>query len=185
MICEKCGKEHNGSFGSGRFCSRGCANSKVQTKEMNEARRKLLLKPKNDRHCEKCGGKISKNNKSGICINCKPPAKTRAEKISIFRRKRKICLVEYKGGKCEICDYNKCYGSLSFHHINPDEKEFAISRKGFAESLERAKKEVDKCILVCMNCHGEIHAGVTIIPDNSAGRVSDCKKLQRLQETVE
>lgn len=37
-FCEKCGKEHDGSFGTGRFCSRSCANSRVQTAEANKAR---------------------------------------------------------------------------------------------------------------------------------------------------
>lgn len=74
-----------------------------------------------------------------------------------WRKDKKIKLVDYKGGKCQVktCGYNKCYDSLSFHHINPNEKDFALSRKSY--SFERLKKEVDKCVLVCNNCHGEIH----------------------------
>lgn len=41
--CEKCGKVMTEKFGSGRFCSRSCANSKEQTEEMNEKRRNLVL----------------------------------------------------------------------------------------------------------------------------------------------
>lgn len=63
-------------------------------------------------------------------------------------------LVEYKGGKCEKCGYNKCITALEFHHINPEEKEFNIDGRS---SFEKSKKEVDKCILVCANCHREIH----------------------------
>jgi len=44
---------------------------------------------------------------------------------------------------------------LEFHHINPEEKEFTIGGKNY--SIERMKKEVDKCVLVCGNCHSEIH----------------------------
>ena len=64
-------------------------------------------------------------------------------------------LVNYKGGKCERCGYDKCVQALQFHHLNPDEKDFAISGKSY--SFERLKKEVDKCIMVCANCHIEIH----------------------------
>ncbi|MCE5317411.1 MAG: HNH endonuclease [Parachlamydia sp.] len=64
--------------------------------------------------------------------------------------------VDYKGGKCSICGYNKCIDCLDFHHIDPDEKDFCISQhKGML--LENIKHELDKCILVCRNCHGEIH----------------------------
>lgn len=66
--------------------------------------------------------------------------------------------VEYKGGKCEICGYDKYVGALEFHHLNPDEKEFGIALKGYTRSFEKVKKEIDKCIMVCSNCHKEIHA---------------------------
>jgi ribosomal protein L30E len=72
-----------------------------------------------------------------------------------FRKRTKIKLVEYKGGKCEKCEYKKCIEALEFHHLNPNEKDFTISGKSW--SFDRLKEEVDKCILVCSNCHKEIH----------------------------
>jgi len=64
--------------------------------------------------------------------------------------------VEYKGGKCERCGYNKCIDALEFHHIDPSEKD-----KNFGNikirKWEDQKKELDKCICVCANCHREIH----------------------------
>jgi len=66
--------------------------------------------------------------------------------------------VEYKGGKCEICGYDKCIDALEFHHLNPTQKDFGISNKGYTRSWDNVKKELDKCILVCSNCHKEIHA---------------------------
>lgn len=74
------------------------------------------------------------------------------------RRKRiKQLSVEYKGGKCERCGYNKCHQSMDFHHLDPQQKDFAIARNGHTRSWARVKIELDKCILVCKNCHGEIH----------------------------
>lgn len=66
--------------------------------------------------------------------------------------------VEYKGNKCEICGYNKCIDALEFHHKNSSLKDFSISNKGYTRSLKKVKEELDKCILVCANCHRELHA---------------------------
>lgn len=66
--------------------------------------------------------------------------------------------IEYKGEKCEICGYNRCKEALDFHHLIPEEKEFKISDRNLPTSdWPRIKKELDKCILVCANCHREIH----------------------------
>lgn len=73
-----------------------------------------------------------------------------------YRKKLKERLVEYKGGKCEICGYNKCITALEFHHLDPGKKDFTIGSSKVL-SFEKCKQEVDKCILVCSNCHREIH----------------------------
>lgn len=75
-----------------------------------------------------------------------------------YRKQVKNQMVYYKGGKCEICGYNKCIEALEFHHLNPNEKDFNIS--GGTKSFKKLKPEIDKCILVCSNCHREIHAGL-------------------------
>lgn len=72
------------------------------------------------------------------------------------RARLKEKLVEYKGGKCEKCGYNKCITALEFHHLDPSEKDFGIGNYSIL-SFEKLKREVDKCILVCANCHREIH----------------------------
>ena len=72
-------------------------------------------------------------------------------------RKFKIKCVEYKGGKCVKCGYSKYLGALQFHHLNPQEKDFSLSRVRSLNFNEKIKQELDKCILVCSNCHFEIH----------------------------
>ncbi len=71
------------------------------------------------------------------------------------RHKLKDMAIEYKGGKCEKCGYDKCKTALDFHHLDPTEKEFTISSAN--RSWESIKEELDKCIIVCANCHREIH----------------------------
>lgn len=65
--------------------------------------------------------------------------------------------IKYGGGMCRICGYNKCWDALEFHHVNQDEKDFYPLR-GYKKSWSKLKAELDKCILVCANCHREIHS---------------------------
>lgn len=78
--------------------------------------------------------------------------------VKDWRHKAKQILVDYKGGKCCICGYDKCNEALDFHHLNPENKDFSISSTH--KNIDILKKEVDKCILVCCRCHREIHAGL-------------------------
>lgn len=73
------------------------------------------------------------------------------------RKKLKQMAIDYKGGSCQKCGYNKCNGALEFHHLDPNEKDFGISAKGDTKSWERIRVELDKCILICANCHRELH----------------------------
>jgi len=94
------------------------------------------------------------------CFDCVPQyklgdRKQHQESMNQKHREIKKYLVEYKGGKCEKCGYNKCIDALQFHH--PDKnKEFGIA--GTFHALDEYKKEVDKCQLLCSNCHVEEHA---------------------------
>lgn len=62
--------------------------------------------------------------------------------------------INLKGGKCQHCGYDRCNAALEFHHTDPTQKDPLGLRKTNLESLMR---EVDKCILLCSNCHREEH----------------------------
>ena len=64
--------------------------------------------------------------------------------------------VKYKGGCCQRCQYSKSIRALCFHHLDPTQKEFQISGK-HCYRWEKIKIELDKCILLCNNCHAEVH----------------------------
>lgn len=72
-----------------------------------------------------------------------------------WRREIKEKAVEYKGGKCERCGYNKCIGALQFHHRDPKHKEFSMSK--VSKKFENIISELDKCELLCANCHAQEH----------------------------
>jgi len=73
-------------------------------------------------------------------------------------------VVEYKGGKCILCGYKKCVWAFDLHHVNGAEKGFGLAVNGLTRSWEKIKEEADKCVLVCANCHREVHAGIVQLP---------------------
>lgn len=88
--------------------------------------------------------------------------KCQAERVkSIVEAKRKKAY-EYYGSSCVICGYNRCSHALEWHHKDPNEKEITPARV-FSRSWENIKKELDKCVLLCSNCHREVHAGLATI----------------------
>jgi hypothetical protein len=69
--------------------------------------------------------------------------------------------VDYLGGKCYVCEYNKCNSALEFHHKEPDKKDFALALASYKNcSFKAMKAELDKCVLLCANCHREVHANL-------------------------
>jgi 5-methylcytosine-specific restriction endonuclease McrA len=78
--------------------------------------------------------------------------------IAVAKRRKdlKVMAFNYKGGRCSMCGYDKRVDALEFHHLY--NKEFGLSKSGITRSWERAKDELDKCIIVCSNCHKEVHA---------------------------
>lgn len=70
-------------------------------------------------------------------------------------------ITEAKKNGCSICGYNKCIAALDFHHTNDSPKKTAVSKMR-NHNISKLKEEISKCIVVCANCHREIHAGQNI-----------------------
>lgn len=85
-------------------------------------------------------------------IRCK---KCRTEQVTKTRQNNKLKLVKKFGGKCKLCGYSKCINALVFHHKDPTKKKFSISSD--IRSYVKLSKEAEKCILICANCHAELH----------------------------
>lgn len=77
--------------------------------------------------------------------------------ITKFYQQRKQRIVYAMGGQCALCGYNKNIQALEMHHINPDEKEFTFSKTQEYHNWEELSKEMQKCVLLCANCHREVH----------------------------
>lgn len=112
--------------------------------------------------CEICENKFETKSSTRIyCYTCSGDSTrsdntTRKHQKTILRRNMKKQAIKLLGGKCQICGYSKCIDALEFHHENPNEKEFKL---GFGNTMswKDYKKEALKCVLVCSNCHKEIH----------------------------
>jgi hypothetical protein len=94
-------------------------------------------------------------------------ARCEAQRVTAWRQKVKRVLVEEAGGACALCGYDRFPGALQFHHVDPAEKSFALSHRGLARSLRRAREEARKCMLLCANCHAEVEGGVADLPVTS------------------
>jgi hypothetical protein len=78
------------------------------------------------------------------------------DKYTKIRKNNKQKGVEYLGGKCIKCGYNKCNSALEFHHTDPTQKDKDYSN--YKTSFNKLKIELDKCVLLCSNCHREHHS---------------------------
>ena len=112
------------------------------------------------KECSKHG--VTEHSSVGIVkprLKCK---KCTNEYSAKYNKGLKGKCVEYKGGSCVKCGYNRCLSALQFHNLNPDEKDFTIGDRAYGRKIVKkwsvVKQELDKCILVCANCHCEIHA---------------------------
>lgn len=133
---------------------------------MEEQIKKLYSEGKTYRQIET----LLKCSRSLVSYYINPQGKI---KNSVRRNKNRFrTKSEYRerfGAKCQVCGYDKCQNALHFHHINPSEKKFAISDSlRITRTKEEIDNEINKCILVCANCHTEIHANLIKLEDFGA-----------------
>jgi hypothetical protein len=97
-------------------------------------------------NCRFCNTQC-KYGHGSICVSCR---------VKIRRYRIKQALVEYKGSACEKCGFVGVIEVYDFHHVESSQKEFSISHS-LNRSWEEIKKEADKCVMLCANCHRAIH----------------------------
>lgn len=98
------------------------------------------------------------------CFECSPSytkgdTVERGQTITAIRRALKNEIIKRMGGKCIKCGYNKCPASLDCHHVDPSLKDFNVSQyiSGANVKVDEVFSEIEKCVLLCSNCHNEFH----------------------------
>lgn len=155
--CEYCNREFEPKRKKFRFCSKLCnakfRNGWPKPEEIEEGKK----------YCTSCKrildeSSFRKDMKAKIslywCTECikKHPSRD-------YAKNRKQRIIDYMGGKCVRCGYNKCQNALDIHHRDPSKKDLNF-RKLKLKINDDLKKELENCILVCATCHREIHAGM-------------------------
>ena len=123
-------------------------------------RDKLLLSRKQylKEYYQKNKRKIIKNSKRNKKIyikdvnNVKKIKETARTYNKKTRLNHKLFCLSYLRNKCYNCEYNKCISSLECHHLNPNYKKYNISQM-CGMPIDIIQKELDKCIILCSNCH--------------------------------
>lgn len=109
-------------------------------------------------NCIVCNKKLSGKQKKFCSIKCKNDFHLSYDKQQQKGLERRTRLIKDLGGKCSLCGYNKNLAALSFHHLNPNDKEIDLTlRECSNNSFKKLKAESLKCILLCSNCHMELH----------------------------
>ncbi len=181
-VCAECGKDTNNP----KFCSSSCCarqTNRLRPKRNPTGQCKSCGEPlvASLTYCKKCKPKHNTIHRTGDevnkCIICgilKTEQNTNKNKSSktgldtycksclsqlstLKARRTKKSRVDYKGGCCEKCGYSKSTSALQFHHKDPSTKEFGIAALNTDSDNPKIREELDKCSLLCANCHYEEH----------------------------
>jgi hypothetical protein len=119
----------------------------------------FILTGKNtgEKSCRNCDIILTEDNRAAGTHNiyCKPCDSKMVMQKTIDAKQR---VVDYMGGCCSVCGYDKCLRAIEFHHLDPDKKSETYNKRFTSWGFERQKKELENCIIVCSNCHREIHS---------------------------
>jgi len=161
-ICKKCNNSFpnrlkiDGKYrtlSSRKYCLDCSPFGLHNTKPIHKNDKRTMKTKPEEITCTVCGRVYIYDNK-----NKKGHTKTKCNSclVNIRRYKLKVKMVDYKGGECVKCGYKKNIKALTFHHVDSNEKDFGLSGS-HCRSWNAIKKELDKCILLCSNCHIEEH----------------------------
>lgn len=135
-------------------CTRRTISNAINRNNLESPRNKNIRL--NIKYCAGCNKTLDRSffytkykKNSSLCKNCI---------LSNNKSNRHIIkqqCVNYLGGSCSKCGYNKCLAALDFHHLDPKQKDKEYIN--FRFTFEKMKSELDKCILLCANCHREEH----------------------------
>ncbi len=114
-----------------------------------------------------------------LCANCHRvrhaavESSGAADPVVAHRRRRKLRAIAYMGSTCYACDRDGPAGLFEFHHWKAEEKDFGLSDAGIPRKWSKTLAELAKCVMLCANCHREVHAGVRELTEGLLGLAED------------
>ena len=151
--CVVCGREVEAQKSTKKYCSKECSNAARRIKWANRPKNEKEQKLMPEKICPICNNtfrpKSAAANQRTCCYSCMPDG-TQLTRGGFLAK-----IKESRGGKCIRCGYSTCIKALEFHHLDPRQKDFTISNDRF--KIADAVAESKKCILLCSNCHKELH----------------------------
>ena len=140
-----------------------CSSKFPNSIEFEGKRRNL----QNRKYCLECSPFLSRNTRKlneefGICSCGEVKVKYGKKRGAYCRTCHNKDVIKRQKEKNKnlltitVCGYNRYPGALEFHHLDPNEKEIPPAKLN-NYSFENAKEELDKCVLLCANCHREVH----------------------------
>jgi predicted nucleic acid-binding Zn ribbon protein len=109
-------------------------------------------------NCIVCGKSLHGRQTKFCSLSCKNKDLQSYEAQQRRGLSRKLRLIQNAGGRCSICGYHKNLAALVFHHSDSSKKDFKLDMRSLSNrKLAPVLEEISKCILVCANCHAELH----------------------------
>lgn len=109
----------------------------------------------------------------------------KSDQVKAWRERTKQRIIKSMGGCCGVCNYNACSAALELHHLDPTKKEISLgSVRASPINWDSIVRELRKCVMLCANCHREVHSKILIIPKDIKRfneSYADYKKTQRLE----
>ena len=167
-ICKKCGSPFpnklviNGksiSLKRRKFCPNCSPPNQHNRIDLAQKQERGAPTQPGRKTCRRCGRMLDIQSQFYAQANGQPMSWCKEcvnQRTKERKKANKLKAVEYKGGKCQRCGYSKCMSALEFHHIDGDTKEDILSVLA-RRTFDKMMPELDKCILVCVNCRREIH----------------------------
>jgi hypothetical protein len=156
--CEDCG--YTGPLAAFEFHHRDPTSKEFGVANFNGSLARLL------REAEKCDLLCASCHRIRHAQMARP---LKAERMAQIRRKAKARAVAHMGGRCFGCGSSGPYQLFEFHHVDASRKDFGISEDGIMRKWAKIIAELAKCVMLCANCHREVHAGMRTLDEAPPG----------------
>jgi hypothetical protein len=157
--CHRCGEDFaNLYFDNGKMRDFSKRKYCVNCRPVGSTRPIRPIKKRTVFECLVCSKPLLGKQRKFCSLQCKTHAHSSYPKQKERGIVRKLELLEKGGGACAVCGYSKNITAFHFHHLDPSKKRFRLDSRAISNrTWQSILEEFAKCILLCANCHAELH----------------------------